>query len=84
MKSILNAHKAEATEMFLTEYDEDVVHKAFYNVGFEEGEARGEARGMSEANRKTARAMLADGMPEETVAKYSSLPIEEVRKLKMV
>ena len=70
--------------MFLTEYDEDVVHKAFYNVGFEEGEARGEARGMAEANRKTARAMLADGMPEETVAKYSSLPIEEVRKLKMV
>ena len=76
MKSILNAHKAEATEMFLTEYDEDVVHKAFYNVGVEEG--------MAEANRKTARAMLADGMPEETVAKYSSLPIEEVRKLKMV
>ena len=70
--------------MFLTEYDEDVVHKAFYNVGFEEGEARGEARGMAEANRKTARAMLADGMPEETVAKYSSLHIEEVRKLKMV
>ena len=70
--------------MFLTEYDEDVVHKAFYNVGFEEGEAKGEARGMSEANRKTARAMLAKGMDENLVSECTSLPIEEVRKLKMV
>ena len=70
--------------MFLTEYDEDVVHKAFYNVGFEEGEAKGEARGMSEANRKTARAMLAEGLNEDIVSKCTSLPIEEVRKLKMV
>ena len=95
VKSILNAHKAEATEMFLTEYDEDVVHKAFYNVGFEEGEARGiakgEARGMSkgktegmaEANRKTARAMLAEGLSEDIVSKCTSLSVEEVRKLKL-
>ena len=77
--------------MFLTEYDEDVVHKAFYNVGFEEGEARGiakgeargEARGMAEANRKTARAMLAEGLNEDLVSKCTSLPVEEVRKLKL-
>ena len=65
--------------MFLTEYDEDVVHKAFYNVGFEEGEARG----MAEANRKTARAMLAEGLNEDLVSKCTSLPVEEIRKLKL-
>ena len=80
VKSILTAHKAEATEMFLTEYDEEVVHQAYYNVGYEEGEAQG----IAEANAKTAKAMLADGMPEETVAKYLSLSIDQVKKLMMV
>ena len=80
MKSILIAHKAEATEMYLTEYDHEQTLQGTYEVGVEDGMAKG----MAEANRKTARAMLADGMPEETVAKYSSLPIDEIRKLKMV
>jgi len=66
--------------MFLTEYDEEVVHQAYYNVGYEEGEAQG----IAEANAKTAKAMLADGMPEETVAKYLSLSIDQVKKLMMV
>lgn len=76
VKSILTAHKAEATEMFLTEYDEEVVHQAYYNVGYEEGEAK--------ANAKTAKAMLAKGMDDETVSECTSLSLEEVRKLKMV
>ncbi len=82
VKSILNAHKAEATEMFLTEYDEDVVHEAFYNVGLEEGIAKGKAAGIAEGRAETARAMLAEGLSEDIVSKCTSLPVEEVRKLK--
>jgi len=56
-------------------------------VGFEEGEARGmskgETEGMAEANRKTARAMLAKSMDEELISECTSLPVEEVRKLKL-
>ena len=94
VKDIISAHRAEATDMFLTEYDEELTHRGFYEVGVEDGmaegiargmakgEAKGKAEGKAEANLETARTMLADGMPEDKVAKYTSLPIEEVRKLK--
>ena len=76
MKSILIAHKAEATEMYLTEYDHEQTLQGTYEVGVEDG--------MAEANRKTARAMLAEGLNEDLVSKCTSLPVEEVRKLKMI
>ena len=84
MKSILIAHKAEATEMYLTEYDHEQTLQGTYEVGVEDGMAKGMEKGMAEANRKTARAMLAKGMDENLVSECTSLPIEEVRKLKMV
>ena len=76
MKSILIAHKAEATEMYLTEYDHEQTLQGTYEVGVEDG--------MADANRKTARAMLAEGLNEDLVSKCTSLPVEEVRKLKMI
>jgi len=74
VKRILIAHRAEATEMFLTEYDEELTHQGFYEDGYENGR--------NDVKAETAKAMLADGMPEDKVAKYTSLPIEEVLKFK--
>ncbi len=66
--------------MYLTEYDHEQTLQGTYEVGVEDGMAKG----MAEANRKTARAMLAKGMDEELVSECTSLPVDEVRKLKMV
>ncbi len=78
--------------MFLTEYDEELTHRGFYEVGVEDGMAegiargmaKGEAKGKAEANLETARNMLAKGMDEKLISECTSLPIEEVRKLKIV
>ena len=53
-------------------HDRDVCHE-----GMKEGIAIGEERAKLEA----ARNMLADNMPEYTVAKYTDLPLETVQKL---
>ena len=66
--------------MYLTEYDHEQTLQGTYEVGVEDGMAKG----MAEANRKTAMSLLADGMSVESVSKHTSLPVEEVRKLKMV
>ena len=56
-----------------------------YDYAREQGEAIGEARGRAEgkAEEKSAiaRRMLEDGVPAETVAKYSGLSEEDVMKL---
>ena len=49
--------------------------------GRAEGKAEGKAEGMSEAAAAIARRMLEDGVPVETVAKYSGLKAEDVLKL---
>ena len=45
------------------------------------GEARGRAEGKAEEKSAIARRMLEDGVPAETVAKYSGLKEDEVREL---
>ena len=45
------------------------------------GEARGKAEGKAEEKSAIARRMLEDGVPAETVAKYSGLSEEDVMKL---
>ena len=49
--------------------------------GLAEGEAIGEARGKAEEKSAIAQRMLEDGVPPETVAKYSGLTKEDVMKL---
>ncbi len=49
--------------------------------GRAEGLAKGRAEGLNEAASAIAVRMLSDGMPLETVAKYSGLSEDEVRKL---
>ena len=52
-----------------------------YDYAREQGEAIGEARGKAEEKSAIARRMLEDGVPAETVAKYSGLKEDEVREL---
>lgn len=50
--------------------------------GRAEGLAKGRAEGALEEKRSIVKAMLADGMSEELVAKYSGLTIEQIQSIK--
>ena len=49
--------------------------------GLAEGLEKGRAEGEENAKIATAKRMLADGLPVETIAKYSELSIERVMEL---
>ena len=59
--------------MFLYEYDEEGVMESLKQEAWEDGKAEGKA--------EIAKTMLKDGVPLETVSKYSSIPLEELKKL---
>ncbi|MDR1740780.1 MAG: hypothetical protein LBR38_02895 [Synergistaceae bacterium] len=50
--------------------------------GMEKGMARGMARGRTEGRAEVARSMLADGLPPETVRKYTGFTKSEIARLK--
>lgn len=49
--------------------------------GLQEGIKQGIQQGILEANRRNAKAMKADGMPMELIAKYTGLDSKEIEKL---
>lgn len=53
-----------------------------YKEIIEKSEAKGRNEGIAEGRKETAARMLADGMPEDKIIKYSGLSKEEVEKLK--
>lgn len=67
----------------------DTAHEKGWNegreVGREEGRAEGReegrAEGIKENKRNTARSMKKDGLPLDTIAKYTTLSIEEIETL---
>ena len=67
-------------------YDSDMISErdieAKCEYAFEDGLAKGEAKGVAEKARSVAANMLADGLTAEIVAKYTGLPEEEVKALK--
>ena len=46
-----------------------------------EGREEGRAEGIHQANINTARQMKSDGLPIDTIAKYTNLSIEEIESL---
>lgn len=68
----LLARKAEVFDMVLTEYDEEKVHRMFYNDGRAEGRAEGIATGRAEALRK---------MTDYLLAQNKSLSQEEAQRM---
>lgn len=57
-------------------------HNPEVQAMFEEVEAKGIAKGIAEGKTETARTMLEKGLDERLIAECTSLPIEEIRKLK--
>ena len=83
MKSIKALADRESHEQFSDKmkYDESIkVYRdqlAVMEYERLQGEARGEARGRA----NVARSMKADGMPVETIARYTGLTPEEIEQL---
>lgn len=62
--------------------EESITMVSAYKEIIEKSEAKGRNEGIAEGRKETATRMLADGMPEDKVIKYSGLSKEEVEKLK--
>ncbi len=77
VKTFISKNRAEVKDMLITEYDEERTKRLF----IKEGERKGIEKGSNERARETALRMLEDGMPIESVAKYSGLTVDEVREL---
>ena len=70
-------------------YDMDGAFRTASSKGFErgmtkglaEGRAEGRTEGIEENKRENARCMRADGMPDELIAKYTGLTLEQIKVL---
>ena len=67
--------------MFLYEYDEKGVMESLKQEAWEDGKAEGKAEGIAQGKADIAKAMLKDGVPFETVSKYTDIPLEKLKKL---
>ena len=65
----------------ITEHYIRVTGEAAYNRGRREGEVQGMEKGAERKAVEIARQMLSDGMPAETVAKYTGLTADEIAAL---
>lgn len=52
-----------------------------YKAGLKDGEAKGKEAGLREGKLETARQMKADGLPVETIAKYTNLAVDDIKAL---
>ena len=66
------------TNSLLTEFDQELHDRCTY----EDGVAEGEARGAQQNAIANAKSMLNDSVSAEQVAKWTSLPLEQVLALK--
>ena len=62
-------------------YEKDMITELDLALQYDYAREQGEARGKAEEKSAIARRMLEDGVPAETVAKYSGLSAEEVRAI---
>ena len=81
LPGFLDRNTKEIENMFFGEYDYDMDIAVQREEAFEDGVAEGEARGEHNKALETARAMLADNMSVEQIAKWTKLPAEEIAAL---
>ena len=62
------AHRAEVTGMILTEYNEEEVHKGWFQDGLERGLKQGLEQGLENGIRKAVDGMKAAGLSEDQIA----------------
>ncbi len=71
--------------LHLNERERQVIHEGGYIIGkqdgLEEGRAEGRAEGLAKGLTIVAKAMIADGLPAEAVAKYTGLSEAEIAAL---
>lgn len=78
IRPFLIAHRAEVTDMFITEYDQEKV----LEKGHEEAKQEGKEEGKEERNVEVASDMLKAGnQPVSFIAQISKLSETSVRKL---
>ena len=77
----------------LTEYDEKMISRGNYRLGFSDGEevgiqkgrvegrAEGKVEGKAERNVELAKEMLADNEPMQKIIKFSHLTEEQIKAL---
>ncbi|MBO7485976.1 MAG: hypothetical protein J6T84_07960 [Spirochaetaceae bacterium] len=70
-------------DMVKTQKKIEELKQTYLSWSLHDSDVRHEGRkeGMKEAKLETARNMLADNIPETTVAKYTNLPIETIQQL---
>jgi len=73
--------KSEYLKDMTTERDLANQMKTAEDKGRAEGISVGIEKGIEQTRIQTARAMLEDGMPAETVSKYTGLPMQEIQNL---
>ncbi len=78
LEGFFEEQKMYITNSLLTEFDQELHDRCTY----EEGVADGEARGAQQNAIANAKSMLNDSVPAEQVAKWTSLPLEQVLALK--
>jgi predicted transposase/invertase (TIGR01784 family) len=94
LKSAQLAHISEEDKQkylksMLTEYDEKMISRGNYKLGFSDGEevgiqkgrAEGRAEGKAERNVELAKEMLADNEPMQKIIKFSHLTEEQIKAL---
>ena len=70
------------TNSLLTEFDQELHDRCTYEDGVAEGRASGLAEGAQQTAIANAKSMLNDSVSAEQVAKWTSLPLEQVLDLK--
>ena len=84
LQDIIEARAEEAAEMAAAEAAAKATEAGLakgMEQGMAQGLAEGRAEGRAEERQLVAKAMLSDSVPLETVSKYTSIPIEELKKL---
>jgi predicted transposase/invertase (TIGR01784 family) len=71
--------KEAADVTYALEMALDEIERRGRREGKREGMLEGKLEGMLEGKLETAKAMIADGIPFETAAKYSGMPVDELR-----
>ncbi len=82
LEGFFEEQKMYITNSLLTEFDQELHDRCTYEDGVAEGRASGLAEGALQTAIANAKSMLNDSVSAEQVAKWTSLPLEQVLALK--
>ena len=88
LKIIKEMRNLSMDEVFLTDYEKEIVQKKLVNSAYDEGLEKGFKQGIEQGieqgiynrNFEIAKKMLEEGLDLETISKWTNLSIEEIKK----